>query len=128
MKQFKSDIAKAKNLGAAHSGVSHWVSQRLTAVFLVPLYVWFICILFKFFQNPENMINNVLYSPFSFLALLFLINISLYHSVLGIKVIVEDYIHNEFKKNLLVILSYAITIITMVVISFALILNFIVNI
>lgn len=128
MKKLVSDIAKAKNLGSSRSGVSHWIWQRLSALFLIPLYVWFIYVLLCFFSNPEYAINEILYSPFHVVALLFLVNLSLFHSAIGMKVVLEDYVHNECRKNFYIILTYAVMAVTMVVTSFTLILNFIVNI
>ncbi len=128
MKNFVSDISRAKHLGSAKSGVSHWMWQRLTAIFLVPLYVWFVLTMFQFFINPEYVTNQVLYSPFSLIALLLMVNITLIHGVLGIKVVLEDYVHSECLKNFLIIISYGATLFTMMLVSLSLLLNFIVNI
>ena len=128
MKSFASDISKAKNLGSAKSGLSHWVWQRMTAIILVPVYVWFVFIMFQFFINPEYVTNEILYSPFSLIALLLMVNVTLLHGVLGLKVVIEDYIHSECFKNSLLFLSYGVTLFTMMLVSLSLILNFIVNI
>ncbi len=122
-----TDLKKAIGLGTNHAGLHHWKWQRISAVALVILFSWFIYLLLLFFNNHEYVINNILYAPFSLLFFAILINVSLYHGVLGFKVICEDYIHNEFIKATVVILSYFITLITMAAITFALILNFIVN-
>ncbi|MEQ9116311.1 MAG: succinate dehydrogenase, hydrophobic membrane anchor protein [Rickettsiales bacterium] len=125
---FTSDIAKAKNLGSSHSGSSHWYWQRISALFLVPLYVWFVLNMINFFINPESVVASTLYNPFYFLAFLLLVNVTLFHAVLGIRVVIEDYVHGEVLKNTLLIASYFATFVTMVTVSFILIVNFIVNI
>jgi succinate dehydrogenase / fumarate reductase membrane anchor subunit len=128
MSRFGSELAKVKYLGSAKSGVKFWIWQRLTALFLIPLFVWFIYTLFDFFINPEYITNEVLYSPFALLIFVLLINLSLFHGMLGVKVILEDYIHSEFKKNLFIIFIYVITFVTISAVTFTLMLNFIVNI
>jgi len=57
-----------------------------------------------------------------------LINLSIYHGALGIKVICEDYIHHEFKKMIVIISCYFLSFITICAVTFSLMLNFIVNI
>jgi len=126
--EFVSEIAKAKGLGSSRSGSSHWFWQRISALFLVPIYVWFIISFLYFFINPEQVVGNILYNPVCFIAFLLMINVSLFHGVLGVRVVIEDYIHHEFWKNALLILSYFLTFISMISISFILIVNFIANI
>ena len=38
----RSDLGKVRGLGSAKEGVAHWWAQRLTAIALVPLVLWFV--------------------------------------------------------------------------------------
>ncbi len=125
---YKTDLRQAKGLGGSKSGIFHWKWQRISAAALVPLFMWFIYMILNFLVDPEHVLNSLLYSPFELLFFIILINLSIYHGVLGFKVICEDYIHSEFVKIVTVVFSYFIAFITMCTVTFALMLNFIINI
>ena len=125
---YKSDLGKAKGLGGSKSGISHWIWQRISAASLVPLFIWFIYMIVSFLVDPEYALNKLLYAPFELLFFVILINLSIYHGVLGFKVICEDYIHNEFAKIITIVSCYFISFITMCTVTFVLMMNFIINI
>lgn len=89
----RSRIGKVKGLGSAHHGVSHWWVQRVTAVALVPLSVWFVISLVGRLLSP-----NVIYvaewfsSPVNTMFMILLLVSLFVHARLGIQVVVEDYI------------------------------------
>ncbi len=103
----RSKLAKAKGLGAAHHGVSHWWWQRLTAVALVPLTVWFLYSLLTAMLSPEvTRIAEWLSSPVNVLMIVLLLVATFAHAKLGVQVVIEDYIHAPFMKySLLLILT-----------------------
>jgi succinate dehydrogenase / fumarate reductase, membrane anchor subunit len=124
---YKTNLKRVRGLGSGSSGLSHWKWQRLTAIALVPIYIWFILILFCFIQTPEAVIDKLIYSPFPLLLFVIMINVSIYHGVLGFKVVCEDYIHNEAIKNIMIICSYFASFLTVCAVTFSLLINFIVN-
>jgi len=125
--EYRTDLKKVRGLGGDSSALSHWKWQRLTAVALVPLYIWFIVMLVCFITTPEAAIDKLIYSPFPLLLFAIMINISIYHGVLGFKVVCEDYIHNEAIKTTIVISGYFASFLTMCAVTFSLLINFIVN-
>lgn len=127
-KSYMSNLKQVQGLGNNKSCTDHWKWQRISALALVFLYSWFIYLIMRFFDNPEYVVNNLLYSPFSLILFVILINVSIYHGCLGFKVICEDYIHNEFAKNSILLASYFVSFFTICTVSFALIINFIINI
>ena len=87
-------IARARGHGSAKEGVHHWYAQRASAVLLIFLLGWLIFSIFSlagggyeasraFIANPVNA---------SFLGLLLVV--VLYHAMLGLQVVIEDYVHN----------------------------------
>lgn len=99
---FKSPMARVGGLGSAHSGVHHWLHQKITALANIPLVLWAIWSAMTliamgasydtvrhFFAMPLNAI----------LMLLFLISV-FYHAALGVQVVIEDYVHCEKLKML----------------------------
>ena len=96
---FRSKLGQAKGLGAAGHGVSHWWAQRLTAIALIPLSIWFVMSLLcaVMFPTPE-MVTEWLASPFRAIMLGLLIIALFAHAYLGVQVVIEDYVKHPFKK------------------------------
>jgi len=87
-----SDAKKAKGLGGAHHGNSHWMAQRVTAIVNIPLIIWAVYSVFNLQGASYLEFTEWLSSPLnSILAILFVLN-TFYHASLGNQVIVEDYI------------------------------------
>lgn len=124
---FLSNIKQVKGRGAGH-GYSHWKMQRITALALACLYIWFIYIICMFFAKPHHAVTTILYSPISLVMFLIMITTSIYHGVLGIKVVCEDYIPNIGMRTAILIAVYFVSVITVVLAVFMLITNFIINI
>ena len=105
MTTMRSPLGKARGFGSAKEGVGHWWSQRVSAVALIPLSLWFviaaICLagknrseMVEFFAAPGNAALMV-----SFLIAAF------YHAQLGLQVVIEDYVPAEGCKIPLLILT-----------------------
>jgi succinate dehydrogenase / fumarate reductase membrane anchor subunit len=110
----KSSLAKVNNLGSARSGTSHHIRQRVTAIFMIPLLVWFIVTLVSIISKPLGELHWFLTSPITLVgSVLFLIN-ALYHGTLGMQMVIEDYVHCKKLKAASLITLYGITITTMV--------------
>ena len=126
--KFISDLNKARGLGSAKSGHSHWKWQRISAFFLIFLSIWFLTKLTLFFFEPDKTLSKLFYSPLHVLYFAPFINFSLYHGLLGFKVICEDYIRKTTLREIIVLISYCVTIATMGIFTLCLLLNFIINI
>ena len=94
----QSPIGRVRGLGSAKEGVHHWWVQRLTAIALVPLSLWFIYSLVVVtgadYQTVTAWMGNTLNAT---LMLMFIIALY-YHAVLGVQVVIEDYIDSEWQK------------------------------
>lgn len=94
----RSPLGQARGLGSAKSGVDHWWAQRITAVALVPLALWFVfSIACLSGANAETMTAWVS-QPFNAVLLLLFLTALFYHSELGCQVVIEDYVHHEGLK------------------------------
>ncbi|RVU82874.1 succinate dehydrogenase, hydrophobic membrane anchor protein [Leucothrix sargassi] len=94
MSKFRSPLSVAKGHGSAKSGTHHFWMQRVTAVALIPLVIWF-C--FSLAMMPEATYETVvawMKSPFNSVMLILCIVASFYHLSMGLQVILEDYISN----------------------------------
>ncbi len=91
-KLLHSELKKARNLGAAGHGVSHWWVQRFTAIMLIPLSVWVVIFGLKLQDASINETHTLLREPLHFTSLLLFVTCSFYHAALGMQVVVEDYV------------------------------------
>jgi succinate dehydrogenase / fumarate reductase membrane anchor subunit len=94
----KTPLGQVRGLGSARSGTHHWWMQRVTAVALVPLTLWFILSLMVHAGADYSQMSVWLASPFNAIMMLLLIGATFHHLQLGLQVVVEDYIHGEGAK------------------------------
>lgn len=94
----KTPLAHARGLGSAKSGVQHWWRQRLTAIALLPLPFWLIAFFGKLLHAPYAEFAVWLQHPGNRLALAFWWLAACYHALLGVQVVVEDYVHRPARK------------------------------
>ena len=92
-------LGRVRGLGAAGHGVGHWWLQRVTAVALVPLSLWFVSSLVRLVQTPNVVhVAEWLSSPVNALLMLLLIVSTFIHAKLGLQVIIEDYVKSPACK------------------------------
>lgn len=109
----RSPLSKVKGLGSAKEGVAHWWAQRVTAVAMVPLVVWFVVNILRG-MHSELYILAFIGTPVNAVLALLLIGAALYHGMLGIQVVIEDYVHSKCRKLALLVLMQFVTIVTAV--------------
>jgi succinate dehydrogenase / fumarate reductase membrane anchor subunit len=91
----RSPLGRARGLGAAHAGSSHWWAQRVTALALVPLTLWFILSAIRLAGEPREVMVAWLSAPLPIVLMLALIVATFHHLQLGLQVVIEDYVPNE---------------------------------
>ena len=94
----RSPLARVRGLGSAKEGVAHWWAQRLTALALVPLTLWFVVSLVGLTGADHAAVAAWAGSPLVAALLIFLMVATFYHAYLGLQVVIEDYIHSEALK------------------------------
>lgn len=87
-------LARVRGHGSAKEGAHHWWVQRLTAVALIPLSIWFMSSLFTLMPANYHMVVQWFDSPTVTLLMLLLVIALFYHAQLGMQVILEDYVHD----------------------------------
>jgi succinate dehydrogenase / fumarate reductase membrane anchor subunit len=96
----RSPLSRVLGLGSAKDGTAHWWAQRVTAVALVPLTLWFVFSLLTLPDFQYETVRTWLSVPITgFLAVL-LVSVLSYHSYLGTIVIIEDYVTSSGMKVL----------------------------
>ncbi|HRQ63951.1 MAG TPA: succinate dehydrogenase, hydrophobic membrane anchor protein [Xanthomonadaceae bacterium] len=89
-------LARVHGLGSAKEGVSHWWAQRLTAIALVPLSVWFLVWLFGLISAGPDGARAAIAQPVSAVLLIAFLVAIFWHAQLGMQVVVEDYVHTRW--------------------------------
>ena len=103
----RTPLARARGLGSAKDGVGHWWAQRLTAIALIPLVVWFAISLVMLSGADYTVVRAWIGSPLVMMLLVLTISVGLHHGQLGMQVVIEDYVGSDgWKLALIVIVKF----------------------
>ena len=103
----RTPLARARGLGSAKDGVGHWWAQRLTAIALIPLVVWFAISLIMLSGADYTVARAWIGSPLVMMLLILTIGVGLHHGQLGLQVVIEDYVGSDgWKLALIVIVKF----------------------
>lgn len=103
MSDFRTPLARARGLGAAKSGVGHYIAQRVSAVallILVPIFTWSLA---KHGFGDYESARAWIGSPLGAIVTLLTLTAAFYHMRLGLQVVIEDYIHKAGTKIVLLL-------------------------
>ncbi|HKQ13533.1 MAG TPA: succinate dehydrogenase, hydrophobic membrane anchor protein [Steroidobacteraceae bacterium] len=104
----RSPTGRVQGLGTAKDGVSHWWAQRVTSVALLLLGLWFAASLLRMPELEYQVVVAWIAGPFNAVLLLLFIATLVYHSQLGVQVVVEDYVHHHgLKIATMLLLTFA---------------------
>ncbi len=97
-------LARARGLGSARHGAEHWWHERLSSVACLLLYVWLLVSLLTLPALDHRAITEWLKQPSAAVPMMLLVLASFWHLHMGLKVIVEDYVHDEGNRFLAILL------------------------
>ena len=104
----QSPLGRARGLGSAKEGVAHWWWQRLTAIALAPLSIWFVWLVLSLLHADFETIHSTLSRPLVAILLMSFMVSLYYHGALGLQTIVEDYVHARgMEITMLVVVKFS---------------------
>jgi succinate dehydrogenase / fumarate reductase, membrane anchor subunit len=117
--KMSTPLARVRGLGSAKSGTQHFWRQRLTAVANLPLTIAFILIVMSLLGRNHAAVVQILGSPLiAVTMLLFILSVTM-HMRIGMQVIIEDYVHDENTKLVLVMANTFFTVAVALASAFA---------
>ena len=93
----RSPLGRASGLGSAKNGVEQWWRERVSALALMPLTVWFAASLIVHTGSDYATFIAWLRTPITSLLMVLLLVGIFYHAALGLQVVIEDYVHSGLK-------------------------------
>ena len=116
---FAKKIMRSINRNNSHA-FNHWLYQKLSALLMLPLTIWFLVKLPLFISfNYTAKVKWLVSFPNYFLLILFYV-VASFHMMLGLTAVIEDYIHNPRNKKfylaLITIFSFVLPVVITVLI------------
>jgi len=103
VKDLRHPLKRARGLGSAQSGVGHWWTQRVTAAALVLLGLWFVVTVLCLMHTDYATARATVAKPWNALLLIAFVLTMFWHAVLGLQVVIEDYVHTRWKEVVLMV-------------------------
>lgn len=94
----KTPLGKVRGLGSAKNGTQHWWMQRVTAIAMIPLALWFVASVVALVGADRAAVVAWLHLPLAAILMSLFLGVGFYHLKLGLQVIIEDYVHGEGTK------------------------------
>ncbi len=111
----RTPLAQVRGLGSAKAGAHHWWAQRLSAIALIPLFLWFVASLASIATADYATAVAWMGSPLNSALLVLLIGATFYHAQLGMQVVFEDYISTHWLQVTSIVLVRFLAILLAVV-------------
>ena len=105
----QSCLKKVIKMQSKSNGVVHWKLQRISAIAMIPLVIWFVSSLVFSLTNTYDQSVSWLQSPLNATGLVLLFGTLYFHAASGLQVVIEDYVHNEGLKIMSLILIKLLT-------------------
>jgi len=103
----RSPLARAIGLGSAKDGVGAWWAERVSAVALVPLTLWFVAAIIAHTGSDHAAFVDWLRTPLPAILMVLLLAALFHHTALGLQVVIEDYMHSGAKFAAVIAMRFA---------------------
>lgn len=104
--RMRSPLGRALGLGSAKDGVEQWWLERVTAIALMPLTLWFVVSIVVHMNSDYAAAIAWLQTPLAATLMVLLLTALFWHTALGLQVVIEDYIHSGLKLPLVIAMRF----------------------
>ena len=95
MSERRDPLKRARGLGSARTGVTHFMQQRITAIALIVLSIWFVAMVLGMLHADYASARAIVAQPLNSLVLIAFAIAVFWHTQLGLQVVIEDYVHSR---------------------------------
>ena len=95
----QTPLGQVRGLGSAKQGTDHFWHQRLTALALIPLSIWFVASIASLAGADHTHVVEWLSSPLAAVLMILMVGTTFYHLKLGVQTVIEDYVHTTWLKT-----------------------------
>ncbi len=103
-------VVKVKGLGHSAQGSHHWWLQRVTAIALIPLSIWFVFSVIGHIGDSQAAVQAWVGQPIVAFLLVLYLAFMFFHAQLGVEEVIEDYVHSESLKMISLMLIKGLTL------------------
>lgn len=114
MNSMRNPMKHATGLGSAKHGVAHFMIQRITAVALVLLSIWFMVLVLGLLGSDYATARAAVAQPFNAILMIAFLIAAFWHAQLGLQVVIEDYVHTpwiEMALQIIIKLACALAVV-----------------
>ncbi len=112
MTSYRSNLARARGLGAAKHGVGAWIGERISSIALIPLTLWMVWAGLTLPKVGYLGAAAWLHAPINAVLVILLVVVGFWHMQAGMRVVVEDYVHKVLSKTALLLLNLFVCVLT----------------
>ena len=91
----RSPLGRVRGLGSAKEGTGTWFAERLTALAMIPLSLWFVVVVISGLGTDYTVMKAWVARPGNLTLMVLLLGFAFWHMALGLIVVIEDYVHNK---------------------------------
>jgi succinate dehydrogenase / fumarate reductase membrane anchor subunit len=111
MDSYRTPLARARGLGSAKHGAGHWMSERISALALVPLTLWLVYAVLTLAGTDYDGAVDWVGQPLNATLMALLTAVGFWHMHAGMRVIVEDYFHGAQRTALVLASLFVCTLV-----------------
>jgi len=105
MASYRTPLSRARGLGAAGHGVTHWVGERVGAIALVPLTLWAAFGVLRLAAGDYGFAVAWIHEPLNATLMVLTLAISFWHMHAGLRVVIEDYVEQTLNRGALLLIN-----------------------
>jgi succinate dehydrogenase / fumarate reductase membrane anchor subunit len=106
MVSYRTPLGRARGLGSAKHGAGHWISEKISAIALVPLVIWGVYGVLRLAAGDYGFAVHWVQDPLNATLTVLTLAVSFWHMHSGMRVVVEDYIHKTLTRSALLLINH----------------------